>query len=93
MCADFAIHDKGDGNPHAHIMLTMRPLKANHQSQQFRLEDNLLKYFSEKIERNKGFIKGLEMDIATLEAHPHPEAGVQRPMPLYHSVSVWGMVQ
>jgi len=26
MCADFAIHDKGDGNPHAHIMLTMRPL-------------------------------------------------------------------
>lgn len=29
MCADFSIHDKGDGNPHAHIMLTMRPLKAN----------------------------------------------------------------
>ncbi len=26
MCADFALHDKGDGNPHAHIMLTMRPL-------------------------------------------------------------------
>jgi hypothetical protein len=26
MCADFAIHDKGDGNPHAHIMLTMRPI-------------------------------------------------------------------
>jgi len=22
MCADFAIHDKGDGNPHAHILLT-----------------------------------------------------------------------
>ena len=22
MCADFAIHDKNDGNPHAHIMLT-----------------------------------------------------------------------
>lgn len=26
MCADFAIHDKGDGNPHAHIMLTMRAM-------------------------------------------------------------------
>lgn len=26
MCADFSIHDKADGNPHAHIMLTMRPL-------------------------------------------------------------------
>lgn len=27
MCADFAIHDKQDGNPHAHIMLTMRPIE------------------------------------------------------------------
>jgi hypothetical protein len=25
MCADVAVHDKRDGNPHAHIMLTMRP--------------------------------------------------------------------
>ena len=29
MCADFAIHDKGTGNPHVHIMLTLRPLKEN----------------------------------------------------------------
>ncbi|MDD3339501.1 MAG: MobQ family relaxase [Lachnospiraceae bacterium] len=27
MCADFALHDKGDDNPHAHIMLTLRPLE------------------------------------------------------------------
>lgn len=26
MIADYSIHDKNDGNPHAHIMLTMRPL-------------------------------------------------------------------
>lgn len=26
MCADIAIHDKKDGNPHAHIMLTVRPI-------------------------------------------------------------------
>jgi hypothetical protein len=26
MCADLCVHDKGDGNPHAHIMLTMRPI-------------------------------------------------------------------
>ena len=26
MCVDFALHDRGDGNPHAHIMLTMRAL-------------------------------------------------------------------
>ena len=29
MCADFAIHDRGTGNPHVHIMLTVRPLKEN----------------------------------------------------------------
>ena len=29
MCADIAVHDKSDGNPHAHIMLTMRPLEQD----------------------------------------------------------------
>jgi ATP-dependent exoDNAse (exonuclease V) alpha subunit len=27
MCADLCLHDKGDGNPHAHIMITARTLK------------------------------------------------------------------
>jgi len=29
MCADICVHDKGDGNPHAHVMLTMRPLELD----------------------------------------------------------------
>ena len=29
MCADFAIHDTDGHNPHAHIMLTVRPLNEN----------------------------------------------------------------
>ena len=29
MCADFAIHDTDDHNPHAHILLTVRPLSEN----------------------------------------------------------------
>ncbi|MBQ5558334.1 MAG: MobA/MobL family protein, partial [Lachnospiraceae bacterium] len=29
MIADWSLHDKSDGNPHAHILLTMRPLKQN----------------------------------------------------------------
>ena len=29
MCVDWSIHDKGTGNPHAHIMLTMRPIDEN----------------------------------------------------------------
>ena len=53
----------------------LRLMKADHQSKQFRLEDNLLKYFPEQIEQNKGYIRGLEADMATLAAHPHPEDG------------------
>lgn len=29
MCVDFSIHDKEDGNPHAHIMLTTRPIEKD----------------------------------------------------------------
>lgn len=29
MCADWSIHDKGDGNPHVHIMLTTRSIQEN----------------------------------------------------------------
>jgi hypothetical protein len=29
MCADIAIHDTGTGNPHAHILLTTRPLNKD----------------------------------------------------------------
>lgn len=31
MCVDWALHDKSDGNAHAHIMLTTRPIKKNGQ--------------------------------------------------------------
>ena len=54
----------------------LKLMKADHQSKQFRLEDNLLKYFPEQIEKNKGFIVGLQADMQTLTAHPHPEDGV-----------------
>ena len=53
----------------------LKLMKADHQSKQFRLEDNLLKYFPEKIEQNRGLIQGLEADIKTLSAHPHPAEG------------------
>lgn len=53
----------------------LKLMKADHQSKQYRLEDQLLKYFPEEIEKNKGFIKGFEADLETLAAHPHPEDG------------------
>ena len=53
----------------------LKLLKADHQSKQYRLEDQLLKTFPEEIEKNKGFIAGLETDMKTLAEHPHPEDG------------------
>ena len=29
MCADICVHDTGGGNPHAHVMLTMRPFEES----------------------------------------------------------------
>lgn len=45
MCADFAVHGTGSGNPHAHIMLTMRPIKEDgtwddKQRKVYRLDEN-----------------------------------------------------
>ena len=53
----------------------LKLMKANHQSQQYRLEDNLLRYFPEQIEQSKGFIAGFEADMKTLAEHPHPVDG------------------
>ncbi|MCH3972765.1 MAG: SNF2-related protein [Oscillospiraceae bacterium] len=53
----------------------LKIMKADHQSKQFRMEDNLLKYYPEQIEANKGFVKGLQADMETLAAHPHPTDG------------------
>nr|WP_243417140.1 SNF2-related protein [Pseudoflavonifractor phocaeensis] len=50
----------------------LKILKADHQSRQFRMEDNVLRYFPEQIKEAEGFIAGLEQDMATLAAHPHP---------------------
>ena len=53
----------------------LKLMKADHQSKQYHLEDQLLKTFPEEIEKNKGFIAGLEADMKTLAEHPHPEDG------------------
>lgn len=53
----------------------LKVLKADHQSQQYRLEDKLLKYFPAEIEKTKGFIAGFEADIKTVEEHPQVKDG------------------
>lgn len=51
----------------------LKLLKANHQSQQYRLEDNILKHYPEQIRMNNGFISGYKQDLETLAAHAPPE--------------------
>ena len=53
----------------------LKLMRASHQSQQYKLEDNLLRYFPEQIEAAKNAIAGLETDMQTAAAHPHPTDG------------------
>lgn len=53
----------------------LKLMKANHQSQQYRLEDSILRKFPEEIEQNKGYIAGFRADMTTLAEHPHPKDG------------------
>ena len=48
----------------------LKVLKADHQSQQYRLEDKLLKYFPAEIEKQTGYIRGFEADIQTVNNNP-----------------------
>ena len=53
----------------------LKLMKASHRSQQFRLEDNLLRHFPEQIRQNESFAEGFTADMQTLSAHPHPVDG------------------
>ena len=53
----------------------LKVLKADHQSQQYRLEDRLLKYFPAELELQRGFIRGFEQDVATAAQNPLPKEG------------------
>ena len=50
----------------------LRLMKADHQSKQFRLEDQVLKNFPRQMEQYRGYIAGFQQDLATVAAHPLP---------------------
>ena len=52
----------------------LRLMKADHQSQQYRLEDQLLKVFPRQLEQDAQLLEGFAQDRATLAANPEPEA-------------------
>ena len=54
-------------------VVRLRLMRADYQSNLFKLEDKLLKQFPQEMERNRGFLIGLHSDMETLAVHPLPE--------------------
>ncbi|NDO45263.1 MobQ family relaxase [Clostridium sp. MD294] len=76
MCADFAIHDKGDGNPHAHIMLTMRPLEQSGEWGAKSKKEYLLNKDGQRIKLKNGTFKSRKVD--TVDWNSQEKAEVWR---------------
>ena len=53
----------------------LRLMKADYQSNQFKLEDQILKQYPEEIRQAQEWAKGYQADMALLEAHPLPKDG------------------
>ena len=53
----------------------LRLMKADYQSNQFKLEDQILKQYPEEIRQAQERVKGYRADMALLEAHPLPKDG------------------
>ena len=53
----------------------LRLMKADYQSNQFKLEDQILKQYPEEIRQAQERAKGYRADMALLEAHPMPKNG------------------
>ena len=93
MIADFSIHDKGDGNPHAHIMLTTREVTPegfagknrdwNDKKLLGTWRENLATLTNEALEK-AGFLE--RVDHRTLEAQ-----GIERPPQVHQGAVITAM--
>ncbi len=55
---DWSIHDKGDGNPHVHLLLTMRPFNPDHS-------------WGKKEVKDWDFVRDKNGNIVIDESHPN----------------------
>ena len=76
MCAAFAIDDKQDGNPHAHIMLTMRPLEQSGEWGAKSKKEYLLDKDGQRIKLKNGTFKSRKVD--TVDWNSQEKAEVWR---------------
>lgn len=63
MCADIAVHDKKNGNPHAHIMLTMRPLEQSGEWGAKSKKEYIINKNGQRIKLKNGSFKTRKVDL------------------------------
>ena len=73
MCADFNIHDTGSGNPHAHILLTMRPMDAQGKWLPKSRKEYVLDENGEKIRLSSGNFKTRKVDLVDWNSQGNAE--------------------
>jgi hypothetical protein len=78
MVADLSIHDKGDGNPHAHIMLTTRPFQEDGTWGAKSKKAYILNTQGEKIKLKSGEYKSRKVDTVDWNKSEKIEAWRER---------------
>ena len=73
MCADFNIHDTGNGNPHAHILLTMRPMDAQGKWLPKSKKEYVLDESGERIRLPSGNFKTRKVDLVDWNSQENAE--------------------
>lgn len=73
MCADFNIHDTGNGNPHAHILLTMRPMDAHGKWLPKSKKEYVLDENGERIRLSSGRYKTRKIDLVDWNSQENAE--------------------
>nr|WP_275065444.1 MobQ family relaxase [Bifidobacterium bifidum] len=73
MCADFNIHDTGSGNPHAHILLTMRPMDEQGKWLPKSKKEYVLDENGERIRLASGKYKTRKVDLVDWNSHDNAE--------------------
>ena len=73
MCADFNIHDTGSGNPHAHILLTMRPMDERGKWLPKSRKEYVLDESGERIRLSSGRYKTRKVDLVDWNSQENAE--------------------
>jgi ATP-dependent exoDNAse (exonuclease V) alpha subunit len=73
MCADLCVHDKKDGNPHAHILLTTRPLNLDGSWGAKSRKEYMLDRNGQRIMLESGEYKSRKIPATDWDSHENAE--------------------